>query len=200
MKRDYFEMKAVSYEKDDNRVSNVANIANAIIKNLYLHKGMHLMDFGSGTGLLLERIAPLVRKITAVDVSKSMNNQLDQKRGRLGCELDILEVDLELDDVERKFDGIISSMTMHHVKDIGLMFEKFHKLLSDDGVIAISDLDSEDGSFHTEDTGVYHFGFNRDDISTAAKKANFRDVSIVNASIVKKPHGEYSVFLLTAKK
>ncbi|WP_188149375.1 class I SAM-dependent DNA methyltransferase [Teredinibacter waterburyi] len=200
MNRDYFEMKAVSYEKDDNRVSNVASIANSIIQNLYLHKDMHLMDFGSGTGLLLERIAPLVRKITAVDVSKSMNNQLKQKQGRLGCELDILEVDLELDDVERKFDGIISSMTMHHVKDIGLMFEKFHKLLSDDGVIAISDLDSEDGNFHTEDTGVYHFGFNRDDISTAAKKANFRDVSIVNASIVKKPHGEYSVFLLTAKK
>ena len=200
MSKDFFKEKAESYEMNSNRVSNVANIANSIIKNVSLHQRMHLMDFGSGTGLLLERIAPLVRKITAIDISKSMNDQLEQKRGRLSCELDIIDIDLEFDDLESKFDGIISSMTMHHVKDIDLMFEKFYKLLNEGGVIAIADLDREDGSFHTEDTGVYHFGFCRDEISTAAKKANFSEVKVVNASVVKKSHGEYPVFLLTAKK
>jgi cyclopropane fatty-acyl-phospholipid synthase-like methyltransferase len=198
--RDFFKDKADSYEKDDDRVSNVENIANSIIRSVSLDRNMHLMDFGSGTGLLLERIAPLVRKITAIDISKSMTDQLAQKRKGLGCELDILKVDLESTNIESKFDGIISSMTMHHIKDTCAMFVKFHKLLNDDGIIAISDLDSENGSFHTEDTGVYHFGFNRDEFSNAAKQANFRDVAIVEASVVKKPHGNYPVFLLTARK
>jgi cyclopropane fatty-acyl-phospholipid synthase-like methyltransferase len=200
MSRDLFEHKAGTYEKDDNRVSNVENIANSIIASVSLDRSMHLMDFGSGTGLLLERIAPLVHKITAIDISKSMNAQLAKKQASLGCEIEILELDLASADITQKYDGIISSMTMHHVQDVGAMFLKFHSLLNDGGIIAISDLDSEDGSFHTEDTGVFHSGFDRESIAQAAKLAQFRDVKVVDASIVRKPHGEYPVFLLTAKK
>lgn len=200
MNRDFFEHKADTYERDDNRVSNVDNIANSIIENVSLDRKMHLMDFGSGTGLLLERIAPLVNKITAIDISKSMNEQLSKKKGDLACEIEILEIDLETADIAHKYDGIMSSMTMHHVKDIDAIFAKFYSLLNEGGIIAISDLDSEDGSFHTEDTGVYHFGFDRESIAQAAKQANFRDVEVVNASVMHKPHGNFSVFLLTAKR
>jgi cyclopropane fatty-acyl-phospholipid synthase-like methyltransferase len=200
MSKDLFEHKAGIYDKDDNRVSNVANIANAIIENLSLDRAMHLMDFGAGTGLLLERIAPFVRKITAIDISKAMTAQLDKKRDSIDCELDIREIDLVSADITDKFDGIISSMTMHHVKDSEAMFVKFYSLLDHGGVIAISDLDKEDGSFHTEDTGVYHFGFDREAIASAAKQAGFQEVNVVDASVVKRPHGEFSVFLLTAKK
>jgi cyclopropane fatty-acyl-phospholipid synthase-like methyltransferase len=200
MSRDFFEHKADIYDGDDNRVSNVENIANAIIASVDLNRKMHLMDFGSGTGLLLERIAPFVRKITAIDISKSMNEQLDKKRGSISCEIDILEIDLESTNITDQFDGIISSMTMHHVKDIRAMFAKFYSLLNDGGIIAISDLDKEDGSFHTEDTGVYHFGFERDVITRAANEAGFREVEIVDASVVHKPHGGFPVFLLMAKR
>lgn len=200
MSRDFFEHKAEIYDRDDNRVSNVENIANTVIESVSLDSEMHLMDFGSGTGLLLERIAPFVRKITAIDISQSMNDQLDKKRGNLACDIDILQVDLESTDITDKFDGIISSMTMHHVKDIQAMFAKFYSVLNDGGIIAISDLDKEDGSFHTEDTGVYHFGFERDEIANAANQAGFLDVEIVDASVVRKPDGEFPVFLLTAKR
>jgi cyclopropane fatty-acyl-phospholipid synthase-like methyltransferase len=200
MSRDFFEHKADIFDSDDNRVSNVENIANAVIKKVSLDRQMHLMDFGSGTGLLLERIAPFVRKITAIDISKSMNDQLERKRVSLSCEINILAIDLESTDITDKFDGIISSMTMHHVKDIAAMFVKFYSLLNDGGIIAISDLDTEDGRFHTEDTGVYHFGFDRDEIALAAKQACFREVEVVDASVVHKSQGEFAVFLLTAKK
>ncbi|MFT6388032.1 MAG: hypothetical protein ACJAUP_001405 [Cellvibrionaceae bacterium] len=39
---------------------------------------MGIMELGSGP--LLERIAPLVKKITAIDISKSMNIQLREKK------------------------------------------------------------------------------------------------------------------------
>ena len=200
MSKDFFEHKADIYEKDDNRVSNVENIANAVIENVSLDPKMHLMDFGSGTGLLLERIAPFVRKITAIDISKSMIEQLDKKRDSLSCEIDIREIDLVSEDITDTFDGIISSMTMHHVKDIEAMFVKFYSLLNGGGIIAIADLDKEDGSFHTDDTGVYHFGFDRDAIAIAAKKAGFREVEVVDASLMHRSQGDFPVFLLTAKK
>jgi cyclopropane fatty-acyl-phospholipid synthase-like methyltransferase len=200
MSNDFFAHKANIYDSDNNRVTNVDNIANAIIKRISLNQQMHLIDFGSGTGLLLERIAPFVQKITAIDISPAMIVQLEKKRNRLKCELDILGVDLESTDINHKFDGIISSMTMHHVKDIAAMFVKFYSLLNTGGIIAIADLDHEDGSFHTEETGVYHSGFERDMMAKAAMQAGFQEVEIIEASVIHKAQGEYSVFLLTAKK
>jgi cyclopropane fatty-acyl-phospholipid synthase-like methyltransferase len=200
MNNDLFSHKADIYDKDTKRVSNVDNIANSIINNIALDQSMRLMDFGSGTGLLLERIAPYVSKITGVDVSSSMNSELLKKIESLPCELEVVEADLATEDLSDEYDGIISSMTMHHIEHIEPMFSKFYSHVRAGGFIAISDLDLEDGSFHTEDTGVHHFGFDRDAIIDAAKKANFQNIKILDASIVEKPHGKYPVFLLTAVK
>ena len=199
MSNDFFAHKAGNYESDKNRVDNVANIANTLLQTVTLDPAMHIMDFGSGTGLLLEKVAPYVGKITAVDISESMNQQLDNKRSSLPCELDILALDLDQDGLAETFDGIISSMTLHHIKDVDAMFRKLLTNLNSGGFIAIADLDTEDGSFHTEDTGVHHFGFDRKDLESRVRDAGFVDVETHNASIVVKPHGHYDVFLLTAK-
>ena len=200
MSNDYFELKAESYDKDSNRVSNVDNIANSILSSIPFNKNMHIMDFGSGTGLLLERVAPFVKKITAVDVSEAMCKQLNEKIKNLDCEVEILQLDLTKTKLDMKFDGIISSLTMHHIKDIQSMFNDFYTMLNDNGIIAISDLDIEDGSFHTEDTGVFHFGFDRKEFQDKAIAAGFKNVKIITASIDEKPHGKYPVFLLTGNK
>jgi cyclopropane fatty-acyl-phospholipid synthase-like methyltransferase len=131
MSKDFFEHKADIYESVENRVSNVDNIANTIMGCVSLNRTMHLMDFVSGIGLLLERISLFVGKITAIDISEAMNQQLDNNRGSLSCEIDILHIDLESTDIPDKFDGIISSMKMHHVNAIRAMFAKFYSMLND---------------------------------------------------------------------
>ncbi len=173
-------------------------IGNAIKAQVPLLREMQLLDFGSGTGLLLQQIAPLVGKITAVDVSPSMNAQLRAKASDIRCELEVLEQDLIREPLQRRFDGIISSMTLHHIADIPALFRQFHQLLKPGGFIALADLDTEDGSFHTEDTGVFHCGFDRSAIAAEAVAAGFTAVQTADASVVQKPHGQYSVFLLTA--
>lgn len=198
MSIDRFAHKASSYEQNQSRVDNVKNIANSILDAVKFDSSMHILDFGSGTGLLLERVAPHVGKITAVDISCSMNAQLHAKRNDLVCEIEIIEADLEASDLNGEFDGIVSSMTMHHIQNIEAMFGKFYSMIKRGGFIAISDLDLEDGSFHTEDTGVYHFGFDRSDFAKAAMAAGFEMVQVSSASVVHKPQGNYPVFLLTA--
>ena len=200
MSQDFFAQKAAVYEQDKRRVDNVNNIANAIIERVTLDTRMHLMDFGSGTGLLLEGVAPHVGKITAVDVSTAMNRQLEDKRARIPCELEMLELDLTTAALDRQFDGIISSMTLHHVKDIPALFAKFHAMVKPGGFIALSDLDTEDGGFHTEDTGVHHHGFDRGQIADVARAAGFNDVAVATVSVIAKPQGDYPVFLLTGYK
>lgn len=199
MNRDYFKDKAAAYENDSDRVATRHEIADAISERIKLNSDMSLMDFGSGTGMLLERIAPKVAKITAVDISTSMNEQLRNKRADIDCELEVLEIDLCTECLIQTFDGIISSMTMHHIDDVPAMFTKMHSMLKPGGFIALADLETEDGSFHTEDTGVFHFGFSADDLVRFATDAGFKNAEVAIASTISKETMDYPVLLLTAK-
>lgn len=198
MSNDFFQHKAAVYEKDERRVANVHTIADAIMARITLKPEMSLMDFGSGTGLLLGQIAPHVAKITAVDISKSMNQQLRDKQASLACEVEVIEMDLTTTKLDRTFDGIISSMTMHHVEDVAAMFKTFKSLLKPGGFIAIADLETEDGGFHTEDTGVFHLGFEGQALIDFATQAGFKNAEVGLASTIEKPQGDYPVLLLTA--
>ncbi len=62
MNKDYFQEKSKTYEKDSNRVNNVENIANAIKRNIKFEKTMHIMDFGSGTGIVIKENSSAGRK------------------------------------------------------------------------------------------------------------------------------------------
>ncbi len=199
--KDYFTEKSKTYENEAARTNNVKNIGEAILEKLTYDKtATHIMDFGSGTGLLTEQIAPFVRKMTTIDVSPSMNKQLFAKKEQLACELNMLELDLVSNELDETFDGIISSMTIHHVEDVQALFHKFYRLLNSGGTIALADLDKEDGTFHTEDMGVFHFGFDQEEFAMWAQKAGFDDVNIEIVSVAKKPYGDYPIFLLTGRK
>ena len=200
MKKDHFAHKADSYEKEVRRTENVTRIADLILGTFTFDQEMHVMDFGSGTGLLLERIAPYVGKITAVDMSPSMNQVLAKKSALLPCDLTIQEIDLSKETIPETFDAVISSMTLHHVADTLALFQKFYHMLHEGGWIALADLDSEDGTFHTKDTGVFHFGFDRDTVVSLATEAGFAGVQTESVGDVVKPYGTYPVFLLTATK
>lgn len=197
-KKDWFAEKANEYDTDNDRTSNVDTIADGILKEISFSDTIKIMDFGSGTGLLLANIAPHVKKITAIDISSSMNKVLRSKQ--VDCELDIREMDLTTQDIDDTFDAIISSMTIHHIDNVKELFKKFYSLLADNGAIAIADLDTEDGSFHSTDTGVFHHGFDREEFMSIAAAVGFKNLKIKTVSTVKKPTGNYSVFLLTGEK
>jgi len=198
--KDFFVSKAKTYEKEKNRVNNVSNIAEKILSEITYKRHMHLMDFGAGTGLLLSHIAPYVKEITAVDLSDSMIEQLKEKIDDIPCDVKVVKKDLSKESLNEKFDGIISSMTIHHIQDLENIFKRFYGLLKDNASIALADLDLEDGTFHKEDTGVFHFGFDRDKFKYLAEIAGFKNIKIQTVGNVIKPYGEYSIFLLTANK
>jgi len=199
-KVDLFAHKSKNWDMKSRRVTNARSIAELIVKNIELNKRMEIMDFGAGTGLLGFFIAPFVKKIVAVDNSPSMLKEFQNKCDEFQCETEVVEKDLSCEILERKFDGIISSMTIHHLEDTLALFRKFYDMLHEGGFIAIADLDSEDGSFHSDNTGVFHYGFNREVLRAIAEEAGFKDVKFDTASTINKPHKDFTVFLLTAWK
>jgi len=197
---DLFAHKSKSWDMNSKRVQNAKGIAELIIKNIKLDKTMELMDFGAGTGLLSYFVAPYVKKITAVDNSPSMLLEFKSKCDEFVCETEVIEKDLSEETIDRKFDGVISSMTIHHLDDTLALFAKFYAMLDDGGFIAIADLDSEDGSFHSDNTGVHHHGFDREALQLIAEEAGFKDVNFDIASTINKPHRTFTVFLMTGVK
>ncbi len=199
-KTDHFAHKSKSWDMNSKRVKNAQGIAELIVKNIKLGIEMELMDFGAGTGLLSFFVAPFVKKIVAVDNSPSMLREFHSKCDAFKCETEVIERDLSLSSLDRQFDGIISSMTIHHLKDTLDLFKKFYEMTRPGGFIAIADLDTEDGTFHSDDTGVHHHGFDREALQVIAEEAGFENVRFDTASTIKKPHRDFTVFLMTAEK
>jgi len=197
---DHFAHKSKSWDMNSKRVQNAKGIADLIVKNIDLNDKMKLMDFGAGTGLLGYCVAPHVAKIVAVDNSPSMLMEFKNKCDAFSCVTEVIEKDLSTETIDRKFDGIISSMTIHHLEDLSALFAKFYNMLDDNGFIAIADLDLEDGSFHSDNTGVFHHGFDRELLENIALEAGFKDIKFDLASTINKPHREFTVFLMTGVK
>ena len=197
---DHFAHKSKSWDMSSKRVQNAKGIAELIVKNIKLNKSMELMDFGAGTGLLSYFVAPFVKKIVAVDNSPSMLVEFENKCDEFSCETEVIEKDLSSETLDRKFDGVISSMTIHHLEDTAALLSKLYAMLHDGGFVAIADLDSEDGSFHGDNVGVFHYGFDRDILENIAKETGFKEIKFDLASTISKPHREFTVFLMTAVK
>lgn len=181
------------------------NIAGAVFKTLAsriaLLNTMNILDFGAGTGLLSFKIAPLVRSVTGVDLSSGMLEQLEAKN-TASLRVNALLQNIMDNPLEEKFNGIVSSMAMHHVEDTARLFQTFYTHLGRDGFIAIADLEEEDGTFHTQhdNEGVHHFGFNRESLRKTIEKAGFKNVRFHDAYSVNREDGSYPIFLVTAMK
>ncbi|MBC8237753.1 MAG: class I SAM-dependent methyltransferase [Helicobacteraceae bacterium] len=197
--QDNFKDKAASWDKGSTRVNGAKTIADAIQKNIKLDSSMEIMDFGVGTGLLGFEILPHVSSVLGIDTSAKMIEQLHQKNTP-ECFIESMNTDIIKNPLEKTFNGLISSMTLHHVEDLELFFTTIYKNIKENGFIALADLEREDGTFHSDNTGVFHFGFDADILYKTVMDAGFTDIKIENINTIKKPQRDFGVFLLTARK
>jgi len=193
---DLFKDKAQVWDGGSVRVNGAKVIADSIREKFILNDKMDVLDFGVGTGLLGFDIAKDVAQVYGVDISDEMINKLKEKNTD---ELNIITYtqDIIHKPLDKTFDGVISSMTLHHVENLKDFFDKIYKNIKDGGFIAIADLELEDGSFHSDNTGVFHFGFEKEKLIKIVKESGFKNVEFKNINTIKK---DYGIFLLSATK
>ena len=196
-----FDARAQTWDEQPRRVKLAADIFAALSRQIPLRPDMVALDYGAGTGLLTLALAPRVRRVTAVDSSPGMLAVLAQKakaggRRNVVC----LQADFATDPhAPGPYDLIASAMTLHHVAAVDALLRTFFHLLGTDGLLALADLDAEDGTFHENSDGIHHFGFDREVFSKQLAAAGFVDIHFTTAAHIVKSRA-YSVFLATARK
>ena len=194
----HFDKRAEGWDKGDVRVNGASVIADAIEKEFEFNKDMTIIDFGVGTGLLGFQIAQKVKKVYGVDTSTQMLAKLEEKNTP-SLNIQAINQDIIKEPLSGRYDGLVSSMTLHHIEDLEAFFSTIYKNLKEDGFIAIADLEKEDGTFHSDNAGVFHFGFEEETLIKVVQKCGFKEVVIKNINTIKKPHKEFGVFLLLGR-
>ena len=194
----HFDNRAQNWDKGNTQVDGAKIIANAIREKITLSNSMEIIDFGTGTGLLGFDIATSVKQVHGIDTSAKMLEKLEEKNTN---DLKIISYkqDIIKEPLMQKFDGLVSSMTLHHIEDLKAFFTTIYDTLKKDSFIAIADLESEDGTFHSDNAGVFHFGFD-EKLCEVVKECGFKDVVFKNINTINKPDRNFGVFLLTAQK
>ena len=73
------------------------------------------------------------------------------------------------------FDLAVSFLVLHHIEDTAAALAAVRRLLRPGGRMALSDLDTEDGTFHSaEAEGIHHLGFDRRALAELARDGRVR--------------------------
>ena len=188
-KRD-FDAAAAGWDEEPRRVLLAQEIVTAIRRELPLAAQMEALDYGCGSGLVTLGLQPCVGRITGADSSQGMLQVLTRKVRERGITNVVAKfVDLEQQALDGSYDLIVSSMTMHHVHDVAALVGSFVQMLKPGGWLALADLESEDGSFHDDPTGVCHRGFDREFFISVCSKNFLTDVRIITAATIDKSEG-----------
>lgn len=195
-----FDTRAETWD-DPVKIERAEAVAAAIRRAVPLARPLRALEYGAGTGLLSFALRDALGPITLADSSAGMRAVAADKIARTGArEIEVVDLDLMRDPVpDERYDLIYSLMTLHHVPDVPRVLAAFFALLNEGGVLCISDLDAEDGSFHGPGADVHH-GFEREALGKALATAGFEHVRIGDCYRMK--HGErvYSLFLACAEK
>lgn len=200
-----FEQVASRWDSNPTRLKIAQDVGDAILRMVKLTPQMDVLDYGCGTGLIAMRLQPQVRSVCGADSSPAMIAVLEDKIATLKPG----NVSTQLVDFEHgahaagSYDLIVSSMVTHHIPDTAALLREWKRLLRPHGQIAFADLDTEDGAFHGDNTGVFHLGFDRAALRQLLLAEGYSDVRDTTATVVNKEVAgktrEFPIFLITAR-
>ncbi|NYF98356.1 class I SAM-dependent DNA methyltransferase [Janibacter cremeus] len=199
-----FDDKAATWDDDPDKARQSGEVARGIAAAVPLAPRSRVLEYGAGTGLvMIALLDDLVEPIlTLADNSSGMRQVLADKveAGVLPSPTRVSDLDLETHPVPTdRYDLVLSSMVMHHVKSLDVVLAAFFEVLGPGGHLCIADLDKEDGSFHQHDFDGHH-GFDRTSLQASLERAGFTDVTVSDCSSITRDDATYPVFLAVARK
>ena len=201
-----FSGAASTWDEKPRRVELAAAVAESIRKHVDIPPRCRALDFGCGTGLVTFNLIDVLGEVVAVDRAAKMLELVEQKAadlGATGVSTKLVDADLEhLGGAE--YDLIYSSMVLHHLPEIEPILEGLIAALKPGGVLALADLEDDDGTFHDKPEGLIQTGIQSTHVIAILKRLGLVELGATQAhTIVKqRPDGEveYPVFLVWGKK
>jgi len=198
-----FDIAAATWDEKPSRVKIPKDISSKIKELVDIFGIDSFLDFGCGTGnLILSLVEDTKSKIIGLDSSKNMLEVFEKKCTDLGFD-NVQTIHHDLDEFlpENEVGMVVSSMTLHHIEHPATLLKNLFKIVKNGGLIAIADLECEDGSFHQAgNDGVHHFGFSREFFIENLTAAGFCEIQIDIATTVNRGEKSYPILLAIAKK
>lgn len=176
----YFEQVAGQWDQIRSGYFSEA-VRKAAIQKAYLRPDMDVADIGAGTGFLSAGLAPLVRKVYALDGSPAM---LEVARQNLKDFDNIVyqEADgLALPLPDASLDAVFANMYLHHCEDPLAAIIEMARLLRPGGRLVITDMDAHDHEWMRDEMTDIWLGFERPQVRRWFEQAGLVNTIVDNS-------------------
>lgn len=193
-----FDMAAKDWDKKPTSLLVAKETAQNIAKQIDLNE-KDILDYGCGTGLLAFALSDNAKTVTGMDNSQGMVDVFNEKAKEFGFSNNqAVKHNIDLENLPKEhYDVIVTSMTLHHIKDPDDFFKKCKEALKPNGYLCISDLDEEDGTFHAKhnNDGVQHFGFSHEKIKELYSANGYKLTFLENICNLERENGVFPILL-----
>ncbi len=168
------------------------DVETAIVRLLSSEPIRQLLDAGTGTGRMLEVLAPHVRRAVGVDVSPEMLAIARDKlmRGNIAhCQVrlaDTYRLPFEAGDDANGFDAVIFHQVLHYLDDPGAAVQEGARVLRAGGRLLIADFAPHELEFLRDDYAHRRLGFSDKEVQGWFQAAGLKPVAAESIA----PHAE----------
>jgi ubiquinone/menaquinone biosynthesis C-methylase UbiE len=178
-----------------------------LLNHVPMSQSFDVLDYGCGSGLIGMHLYPTVRSLTMMDSSEGMLDILNEKiETEHISNMQVMNCELEDSKIESStYDVIYLNNVLHHIDDVTSFLKLIKNLLKPSGYLCIGDFEKEDGSFHEDNSDVYHFGFDKQEIDDYFDKCSLNKKKSERYYTIKKPNQsgkiqDYPLFFVTTIK
>jgi ubiquinone/menaquinone biosynthesis C-methylase UbiE len=175
--KDYF--ADVAQDWDEMRAGYFTEtMRDAAIARAHLSPGDVVADVGTGTGFVIQGLAPHVARVYGFDESPEM---LDVARRNLSA-FDNVELRKARGDAlplpDASLDAVFGNMYLHHVPDPGAAIVELARVLRPGGRLVLTDMDAHEQAWMREAMADRWLGFERDDVRAWYTAAGLTQVDV----------------------
>lgn len=197
METDYFDKNAAQWDSSDKQLQ--ARAVYARMREVMRPDGAGLvLDFGCGTGLLGFQFAEDFEALHFADTSEGMLNIVRKKALEAGIK-NYQAFNPADETALSTYRAVVSLLALHHIEDISALLNQLHAHITQDGYLALADLDPEDGSFHAP-MQVPHNGIDRNCILNFMNASGYQilcnETVYTNIRHIDGERKEYPIFLI----
>ena len=199
-----FDEASKTWDKKQSSIESSDTCVKDLLSKIDLKEDANILDYGCGTGFISFALNNQTNNIIGMDYSDGMVEIFNKKALELDCK-NIKAIKHNMNEEElpkNSFDLIISSMTMHHIKNTKMFLSKCKDAIKTDGIICINDLYEEDGTFHAKhkNDGVEHFGYEKNTLLKLIEEVGLKLISYELIYTHYRNEKEYPLFNLILKK